>query len=822
MNIRHRITLLVAFTFVAILLIGGFSIFQSRSNAGQVKSVTEGVVPSALASADLVSQLKDIQLGMMELIYSPDDAMAKQANDNLAVQKTRLQDALALQLKQADNETQRGLVKQASENVQHYFSSIEQSTQAKLSGQKDLAEAVFFGEVSIYQKELTVIVETLRVEKNRAKDGAIAALNNSLAATVTTISVVTVVTIILLTGLGILLYRQITLPISSMQAMMSEIAESQDFARRVPVKREDEIGRSIKAFNSMIAKIEESSVLLKQKTNDMQTMLHHMPQGILTVVNGDKVHPEYSTYLETIFETTNIAGRDLMDLVFSNSNLGADTLAQLAAIGGACIGEDVMNFEFNEHLMIGEFEKTMVDGRIKVIDLNWSPIVDDNGITVRLMLCVRDVTELRKLAAEANEQKQELEIIGEILAVEQERFHEFILSTIKFIDKNELLIREHTERDADAIAHLFRNMHTIKGNARTYGLLHLTNVVHEAEQTYEELRKPHPNLVWDQSTLLHELELVHDAVERYARINEVSLGRKGPGRRGNVERYLMVDKDQIHETLHRLEMVNTGNLHELVAARDAVRNVLRLLGTEPIRQTLSAVIESLPSLANELNKAAPHIQIVDHGYVVRTQAGAVLKNVFMHLIRNSMDHGLETPAERLHHGKDAVGTIRLDLNVREGLLQIALSDDGRGLALERIRRIAIDKGLIAAEDVLTDEEVATLIFRAGFSTAAAITDVSGRGVGMDAVQDFVKREHGKIEIQFVDNAVGANFRQFKTIVYLPQDFCVHVDGSDLHRVASTQHAVHEDAVVTTTLVAHSDAVALDGKVDDAGTSVVAA
>lgn len=778
MSIRHRITLLIALTFIAIFSIGGYAIFQARMNATEVKSVTEGVVPSALASSDLVSQLKQVQVATMTFVYAPSENLINVSKERLAANKKLLQDGLDLQLKQATSDAQRGLVKEAKESLSNYFSAIDESIQFKLAGQNDIAEANLFANVAQYQSELEQIVETLRVEKNRSKDSAIATLNDSLSKTATGISIFTVINVVVLSVIGILLYRRIITPISQMQETMSEITTSQDFTRQVPVERMDEIGRSIVAFNVMITKIQESSALLKQKTTDIQTMLQNMPQGILTVVDGNKVHPEYSAYLETIFETKDIVGRDLMDLVFANTNLGADILSQIEAVGGACIGEDAMNFEFNQHLMVGEIEKTMPDGRVKILDLNWSAITDDSNTTVRLMLCVRDVTELRKLAAEANKQKRELEIIGEILSVTQEKFHEFITTSIKFVDENELLIRENPEHNAAAINQLFRNMHTIKGNARTYGFHHLTNIVHEAEQSYEELRKPHPVIAWDQATLVDELLAVRDSLEHYARINEVSLGRKGPGRRASVEHYLMVDKNQIQETLHRLETVNTGNIHELIAARDAVRKTLRLLGTERIVETLEGVLDSLPSLAKELHKVPPIIDIQDNGYVVRTQASGMIKNVFMHLIRNSIDHGLESPEERSALSKPVAGTIRLQLAVQDAMLQIKLADDGRGLALARIRKLAIEKGLINAEDQLSDEEIAMQIFRPGFSTAEKITEVSGRGVGMDAVQDFVKRENGKIEIRFTDDSVGADFRQFETVVCLPESFTENTSGFD--------------------------------------------
>jgi two-component system chemotaxis sensor kinase CheA len=153
-----------------------------------------------------------------------------------------------------------------------------------------------------------------------------------------------------------------------------------------------------------------------------------------------------------------------------------------------------------------------------------------------------------------------------------------------------------------------------------------------------------------------------------------------------------------------------------------------------------------------------------------------LKNVFMHLLRNSVDHGLEAAEVRNAQGKAAAGAIDIEVGVGEGALQITLSDDGRGLALKRIRAMAIEKGWIEADQPLSDEEIAELIFRPGFSTADKVTEVSGRGVGMDAVRDFLKREHGSIALRFTDDHKGADFRQFQTIVNLPEKLAVDTVG----------------------------------------------
>ncbi|MEX3937087.1 ATP-binding protein [Paraburkholderia phymatum] len=794
MTIRHRITLLVVSMLVALSAIGGYAVYQTRGSAADVRQVTQGVVPSALASADLVSQVKDVQLATMTLVYAPDANMVEQAQKELAAKEKSLREALDVQAKAAASHAQEGLVTQARDSLANYFSAINDTAKMKADGKNDLAQAYLFANVAQYRDELEGIVETLRIEKNRQKDDAIDALNTGLATTTTAIAAAAGAAILVLVLIGLLLYRQITRPLSRMQSMMSEIASSQDFTRRVPVGRMDEIGHSIVAFNGMIEKIQQSSAQLKQKTADIQAMLQNMQQGILTVVEGAVIHSEYSAYLEAIFETKDIAGRPLMDLVFGDSELGADTVSQVEAAVAACIGEDSINFEFNQHLLVNELTRKMPDGRVKTLDLSWSAITDENDTVMRLMLCVRDVTELRQLAAEAGEQKRRLEMIGEILAVSEEKFHHFVESATSFINENERIIRQHAHADGSAVAELFRNMHTIKGNARTYSLQHLTSIVHETEQRYDALRRPETAHEWDQEQLIAELARVKEALQHYATINEVSLGRRNTGRRSSVERYLMVDSEHIQESLRLLDAANPADVRDLLTARDAVRRTLRLLGTEKVEDALAGVLESLPSLATELGKAAPTVRIDDNGYRVRAHAGSALKNVFMHLLRNSVDHGIETAVQRVALGKPEAGVIDIEVGVAEGALQITLSDDGRGLAMSRIRGIAAERGWLQPDAQLSDEAVAEFIFRPGFSTAQNVTEVSGRGVGMDAVRDFIRREGGRIGLRFTDERTGADFRQFQTIVYLPENCAVDSVGTSMHDAAKTVNSIQANAL----------------------------
>ena len=124
-----------------------------------------------------------------------------------------------------------------------------------------------------------------------------------------------------------------------------------------------------------------------------------------------------------------------------------------------------------------------------------------------------------------------------------------------------------------------------------------------------------------------------------------------------------------------------------------------------------------------------------------------LSDPLLHMVRNSIDHGIETPAERIALGKDPTARIRVSAYHQAGQIVLAISDDGRGLNCERILAKAQSNGLIAPGAQLSENEIFQLIFEAGFSTAEKVTDISGRGVGMDVVRKHVQKLRGRIEIQ---------------------------------------------------------------------------
>jgi len=124
----------------------------------------------------------------------------------------------------------------------------------------------------------------------------------------------------------------------------------------------------------------------------------------------------------------------------------------------------------------------------------------------------------------------------------------------------------------------------------------------------------------------------------------------------------------------------------------------------------------------------------------------------MHLVRNSMDHGIESAEIRLQRGKPAKGTLRLNAYHESGSIVVEVGDDGGGLNRARIFAKALEKGLVTTNQVLSDQEVYGLIFEAGFSTAEAVTNLSGRGVGMDVVRRNIEALRGTVQIDSVEGA----------------------------------------------------------------------
>jgi chemotaxis protein histidine kinase CheA len=157
-------------------------------------------------------------------------------------------------------------------------------------------------------------------------------------------------------------------------------------------------------------------------------------------------------------------------------------------------------------------------------------------------------------------------------------------------------------------------------------------------------------------------------------------------------------------------------------------------------------VDSLSSLANELKKPTPTVDISNGDFSFNSQFAEALKSSFMHILRNSLDHGIESPDERRQAHKPMQGKVQFAC-IREGeQVRLHVSDDGRGLALHKLYEKGLAAGLFKAGEPASREAIAEVIFQSGLSTSERVTQVSGRGVGMEAVRTFLKEQGASIRI----------------------------------------------------------------------------
>ena len=229
---------------------------------------------------------------------------------------------------------------------------------------------------------------------------------------------------------------------------------------------------------------------------------------------------------------------------------------------------------------------------------------------------------------------------------------------------------------------------------------------------------------------------------------------------------IRVDTDKIDTLINMVgEVVITQSMLGLVGenfSMDKVGQLKRGLAqlerhTRDLQQSvmnirmlpISFVFSRFPRLVHDISSKLDKkiaLKLIGENTEVDKAVVELINDPLVHLIRNSLDHGIEMPADRVAAGKPETGTIELKAYHRGGHIVIEISDDGRGLNKDKLMAKAIEKGLIDENTILTEKQIFELIFLPGFSTAEQLTDISGRGVGMDVVKRNILSLGGNIEI----------------------------------------------------------------------------
>jgi two-component system chemotaxis sensor kinase CheA len=297
------------------------------------------------------------------------------------------------------------------------------------------------------------------------------------------------------------------------------------------------------------------------------------------------------------------------------------------------------------------------------------------------------------------------------------------------------------------------------------------------------------------------LDFVKKSLEKKHAKRVVEIANKGVKSRGGNIR---VGAEQLDELMNlvselvttqaRLSLfANSNSSNELSAISENIEKITRRLRDNAFTMSLVPLDtirvrfqRLVGELAKELNKS---VEFVTEGMETKIDKSIIekLTDPILHILRNCIDHGFETPEVRSSHGKSPQGTLSLKAFYSGSSVVIEISDDGAGLNRERIRNKAISRGLISGDVQLSDSELTDLIFLPGFSTAAHVTDVSGRGVGLDVVRRNIADIRGKVEVISVEGK-GTRF-----VIKLPLTLSI-LDGL-LVKIGATDFILPLSAVV---------------------------
>ncbi len=287
----------------------------------------------------------------------------------------------------------------------------------------------------------------------------------------------------------------------------------------------------------------------------------------------------------------------------------------------------------------------------------------------------------------------------------------------------------------------------------------------------------------DFSQLDHLLNLVGELIIHRTKLHE--LGRELAEQKGGRE------SAELLSAVQQVASVST-QLQETVMD-------IRML---PIRH----VFERFPRLVRDLaRQQGKDIELILEGEGTRIDKAIIdeIGEPLVHMIRNSVDHGIETPAVRVARGKTPTGTILLSAMQESNHVLITIMDDGSGIDAAAVRRKAVDGGLLKADETLPDRELLQLIFSQGFSTAETVSELSGRGVGLDVVLKSIERLNGLVEVETVPG-VGTKF-----IIQLP--LTLAIISALLVEVSDRTYAVPLGSVVESLKFRPADVHTINGR-----------
>ena len=506
--------------------------------------------------------------------------------------------------------------------------------------------------------------------------------------------------------------------------------------------------------------LEEKVVLrtneLGQKNQSMSKILENIHQGIFIIDENLNIEPQYSGHLTEIIGQSEIAGKHINSVFLSHTSLRPNMISQIESALMCCLGEPSFAFKLNsEHLPreIIFHSKTSE----KLLEVSWEPIIVESRID-KLMVSIREVSEIRRLKEQATKSKENHRKLVEIVECGLDNFS----SNIKIIDgylnnaievlsqlKGKRLTKSHVDE-------IFRNLHTIKGNARSLQLSDIVRHTHDIEQQFHNLRKTNESSWdWSEQELLGQLDKLNTVISSYQKLFLEKL--RGGINNSKESKELEHAANRLIRFLEKAKDKKIG----YEKTRDIIYRNLQRLKFIDLPRLLEHQLRALKKDSIRLKKPPPHIHWGELPIWIPKEKSHIIRDVFGHLLRNTIGHGLEPASIRKKKGKAVNGTISFRVSYKENSLALEFHDDGAGLNLRSLSQKH------SKRDSAIDHELAELIFKPGITTSLEVNEISGRGVGMDAVRSSLRKVGGDIHIEFIKDRDKNDHRAFKFVINLP-------------------------------------------------------
>lgn len=434
---------------------------------------------------------------------------------------------------------------------------------------------------------------------------------------------------------------------------------------------------------------------VKRQTRQIRNIMDNVPEGLFLIGKELRIQGQCSAYVEVLFPEARL--NNLPDLLNFNMRIDRSNLDMTVSVLLSIIGEDTIAWEINSEHLFTELETQ--DQRL--FTFQWHPIIQGDHVEEMLVI-VRDTTELRNLRQKTLHHEQEMVLISALAKARS--YHAFRdQARAQLVSLHSVWATHRLARDKSYIRVILAMLHTLKGNARQIGFTKLARDLHDFEQSLIDLRETHGEEDADFAPIL----------ETGFRVIEGEL--------------------KFIDSLHRRYWGDNDSKRERSKESFSERFLDRWADLE----------RDIKKTAETLGKPEPEIRLVQSGEIrlpIDFQNG--LFNALGHLLRNAVDHGLESRDERQRNGKSPEGLILVQMRVVRNGLMVSLEDDGRGLDVEALR----SKAPKSSQGHASPGYIMNLVFSSGLSTAKTVTQLSGRGVGMEAVKIEVERIGGTLTL----------------------------------------------------------------------------